>query len=392
MRHIILLLSVAVLNSSITVPLRIANETDFFYPNGTLDAANVRHHIHYFQCHSQQSRRAKSLCRFDAPLHKHSASSIGLFSAYHAATPVGELRIGGQAFNVIFDTIVPVTIVDPRAYHPDESRTALRIEQPRLSLYPTIGERQVSRWRDVTSVGGIQTTTTFDRAEQHIFTSDQTVAMGICAMSRYHTSSGGAYSLIEVLARNSLINQPVFALSLSRLEQTTQTAPNGGTLSLGYHRRRLRFSPLEQDPRYAGLWAISGHLNNIPSTMILASGSPFIILPVRLARSIFGTLGLVVEEHDTTLFAKYVCTSPPDFYITFPAISVRLDRDSVRFDVDEAGLCISSIIGEVQRDIMLGLPFFRSAYVAFDLSGRVGQYGAHGRIGIGLPRTQQWLD
>ena len=105
MLRVILLLSVAVLGFSITVPLRIANETDFFYPNGTLDAARVRHHIHYVQCHYQQSRTARSLCRFDAPSRKRSASSIGLFSAYHSATPVGELRIGGQAFNVIFDTV-----------------------------------------------------------------------------------------------------------------------------------------------------------------------------------------------------------------------------------------------------------------------------------------------
>ncbi|KAL9940966.1 hypothetical protein V8E36_000454 [Tilletia maclaganii] len=385
MLRIILLLSVAVLGFSITVPLRIANETNYFHPNGTLDVANVRRHVHYVQCHCQQSRTAKSLCRFNAPSRKRDVESIELISAYHAATPVGELRIGGHVINVIFDTILPVTIVDPRAYHPGESSTAYRIEQLRLSFYPTIGERQVSRWRDVTSVGRIETTTTFDRAEQPIFTPDQTDAMGICAMSRYHTSSGGAYPLIEVLAQNSLINQPVFALSLSRLEQTT---PNGGTLSLGHHRRRLQFSPLEQNPHYAGLWAIRGHLNDIPSRMVLASGSPFVILPILLARLVFHRLELMVEENDTTLFAKYNCADPPLFYLTFSATSVPLDRDSVRLGVDEAGLCISSIIGAVQDDIMLGLPFFRSAYVAFDLFGRAGGRRAPGRIGIGLPQAQ----
>ena len=105
MLQVILLLSVAVLGSSIIVPLRIANETDYFYPNGTLDAASVRHHIRYVQCHFQQSDIAKSVCRFDTPLPKRAVESIGLFSAYHAATPVGELRIGGQAINVIFDTV-----------------------------------------------------------------------------------------------------------------------------------------------------------------------------------------------------------------------------------------------------------------------------------------------
>ncbi|KAL9937155.1 hypothetical protein V8E36_004390 [Tilletia maclaganii] len=383
MLHIILLLSVAVLGFSITVPLRIANETDFFYPNGTLDAARVRHHIHYVQCHYQQSRTARSLCRFDAPSRKRDFASIGLLSAYHSATPVGELRIGGQAFNVIFDTIVPVTTVDPRAYSPEASRTAHRIEQPRWSLYPTIGERQVSRWSDVTSVGGIQTTTTFDRAEQQLFSSAQTEAMGICAMSRYRPSSEEPYSLIEMLSRNFQLDEPVFALSL-----TPPTIANRGTLSLGHHRTGLRFSPLEQEQRYAGLWAISGRLNGRYSRMVLASGSPFIILPVRLARSIFGTLNLVVEEHGTTLFAKYDCARPPPFYITFPATSVVLDRDSVKCGVDAAGLCYSSIIGAEQNDIMLGLPFFRSAYVAFDLRSRAGRHGDQGRIGIGLPQIQ----
>ncbi|KAL9935185.1 hypothetical protein V8E36_006261 [Tilletia maclaganii] len=105
MLYIILLLSVAVLASSITVPLKIANETGYFYPNGTLDAENIRHHIRYVQCHCQQSRTARSLCRFDAPSRKRATESIGLSSAYDGATPVGELRVGGQTINVFFDTV-----------------------------------------------------------------------------------------------------------------------------------------------------------------------------------------------------------------------------------------------------------------------------------------------
>ncbi|KAL9939472.1 hypothetical protein V8E36_001289 [Tilletia maclaganii] len=115
MLRIILLLCVAVLGSSITVPLtvsgssitvplKIANETVYFYPNGTLDAAKVKHHIHYVQCLRQHARIEHSLACFDASFWKRGFESIKLFSAYHAATPVGELRIGGQAINVIFDT------------------------------------------------------------------------------------------------------------------------------------------------------------------------------------------------------------------------------------------------------------------------------------------------
>ena len=81
MLHIIPLLSVAVLASSITVPLKIGNETDYFYPNGTLDAENLRHHIRYVQCRCQQSRAAKNLCFFDAPLRERAVESIGLSSA-----------------------------------------------------------------------------------------------------------------------------------------------------------------------------------------------------------------------------------------------------------------------------------------------------------------------
>ncbi|KAL9933140.1 hypothetical protein V8E36_007858 [Tilletia maclaganii] len=385
MLQVILLLSVAVLGSSIIVPLRIGNETDFFHPNGTLDAANVRHHIHYIQCHCQQSRTARSLCRFDASLRKRRIESIELFSAYHAATPIGELKVGGQELNVIFDTIVPVTIVDPRAYLPEASLTAQSVEQARWSVLPIMGMSQVSRWRDVTSVGGINTMTTFDRSEQHLITPAQPAAMGICAMSRHHTSFGGPYTLIEVLSQHQLRNKPVFALSFFRLEQTTLTTEHGGLLSLGLHRRGLRFLPLEQDLRYAGLWAISGHLNGIYSRMILASGSPFIVLPVTFARQIFDRPGLVIEQYGSTLIAKYACAHPPLFHITFRAISITLSSDSVRFGAVEAGHCISSIIGAEQDDITLGLPFFRSAYVAFDLSGRAGGSGPPGRVGIGLP-------
>ncbi|KAL9939477.1 hypothetical protein V8E36_001294 [Tilletia maclaganii] len=386
MLQVILLLSVAVLGSSIIVPLRIANETDYFYPNGTLDAASVRHHIRYVQCHFQQSDIAKSVCRFDTPLRKRAVESIGLFSAYHAATPFGELSIGGQAFNVIFDTIVPVTIVDPRAYFPEDSPTAQRIGQARSSLVPIMGMSLVSRWRDVTSVGGTATYTTFDRAEQRMVIPAQPNAMGICAMSRYHPSSGGPYTLIEMLFRDRIIGQPVFAISLGRLEQTAPTIAHRGTLSVGSRRSRVRFVPLEQHPRYDRLWAISGQLNGITSRMILASGSPFIVLPAALARYVFGRLGLVIEEYGSTLIAKYVCAAhPPLFRITFPTTSVTLSSDSVLYGAVEAGFCISSIIGEEQDDITLGLPFFRSAYVSFDLNGLAGGSVSPGRIGIGRP-------
>ncbi|KAL9936978.1 hypothetical protein V8E36_004213 [Tilletia maclaganii] len=422
MLRIILLLCIAVLCSSITVPLKIANETVYFYANGTLDAEKIRHHIHYIQCHYQQSRTARSLCRFDAPLRKRRVESIELFSPSHAATPVGELRVGGQAFNAIFDTvrrlhsqersdsmllidigllhhfapfcelstqltleIVPVTIVDPRAYLPETSPTARRVGEDRLTHIPAGGVSVVSRWRDVMTVGGIETITTLDRGENHMFDPTWNAAMGICAMSRYDSSSGGALSMIEVLTGRQLLDRPVFAFSLSRLGQTTQVTENGGILSLGYHRRSVRFSPLEQDPRYAGLWAISGHLNSISSRMILASGCPFIILPVQLARSIFDAHGLLVEEYGTALIAKYICALPPHFHIRFPAISVTLSMDSIMLGVDENDFCILSIIGAMQVDITLGLPFFRSAYVAFDLIGRAGRYGTPGRVGIGPP-------
>ncbi|KAL9939473.1 hypothetical protein V8E36_001290 [Tilletia maclaganii] len=196
--------------------------------------------------------------------------------------------------------MVSVTIVDPRMYLPEASPTAQRIGQPRLFFLPNTGMSQVSRWRDITTVGGIETYTTFDRAEQRMFTPAQQDAMGICAMSRYHTSSGGVYSLIEVLSRNLLLDRPVFALSLSRPEQTASITEHGGELSLGDHRTRLRYSPLEQDPHYAGLWAVSGTLNGIVSRMILASGSRFITLPVPLARLIFGRLGLMVEKYGSS--------------------------------------------------------------------------------------------
>ncbi|KAL9933860.1 hypothetical protein V8E36_007518 [Tilletia maclaganii] len=376
MLHMILLLSVAVLASSITVPLKIANETGYFYPNGTLDAENIRRHIRYVQCRCQQSRTARSHCRFDAPSRKRATESIGLSSAYYGATPFGELRVGGQPINVFFDTIVPVTIVDPRAYNPQASPTAQRIGQVRLSDVPIMGMSQVSRWYDVTSVGNIEAMTTFDRAEQAMFNPEQTDAMGICAMST------GALSLTEVLFRSFLLDQPVFAFSLSRIGPTADT---GGTLFLGSHRTGLRYVPLEQDLRDAGLWAISGHLNGIYSRMILASGSPLIILPILLAISVFRRLNVVVQRQGPVLIAKYNCAGPPVFLITFRSSYVILSGDSVRYGLDAAGLCISSIVGEEQTYITLGLPFFRSAYVAFDPSGRAPRTGPQGRVGIGVP-------
>ncbi|KAL9935184.1 hypothetical protein V8E36_006260 [Tilletia maclaganii] len=272
--------------------------------------------------------------------------------------------------------IVPVTIVDPRAYNPQASPTAQRIGQVRLSDVSIMGMSQVSRWYDVTSVGNIEAMATFDRAEQAMFNPEQTDAMGICAMSRAPSS------LMGVLSQGVILDAPVFGLSLSRIGRTADT---GGTLSLGWCRRGLRYVPLEQAARYAGLWAIRGDLNGIPWRMILASGSPVIILPIWMVRLIFDDLDVVVQQWDTILIAKYNCARPPVFRFRFRLNFVIISGDSVRFSFDPAGLCISSIIGEAQTDITLGLPFFRSAYVAFDLSGRATRFDPLGRVGIGIP-------
>ncbi|KAL9932821.1 hypothetical protein V8E36_008520 [Tilletia maclaganii] len=391
MLQILLFLSLATLCSSFTVQLRAVNETVFLHPNGTLNVAKALHHIHAGRCKYQQVREDSRLCHLYSSSEKRSTERIDLYSIYDVIAPVGQLSVGGQPFKVIFNTAALVSIVDPRAYSPTASPTAEHIGQSYINTFPGQHVSQVSRWRDFTSIGGIGTAATIDLAWQPIFDSSETEALGVCAMSRGDISSSRPLPVIKEFVRARLLDRPVFAFSLSRLRQP-QTS--GGEITLGSHRRNLRFALLEADPRYAGLWAVSGVFNDFESKMILDSGSSFIVIPAWEATRIFNNLGLVIEQHRSVVMAKYLCKFPPIFQITIGSRQITLSADSVQFGLPEESvhfvqpehqLCILSIVGEQRDDVRLGLPFFRSAHVAFDLEFETRGYGTRGRVGIGLP-------
>ncbi|KAL9938482.1 hypothetical protein V8E36_003105 [Tilletia maclaganii] len=240
----------------------------------------------------------------------------------------------------------------------------------------------MSRWRDFVWIGTLVTKITFDRADIPIFDPTRTDAMGICALSRFDGLDGRPLSVIEELSRARLLDLPVFAFALSRRGQTSH---HGGWLFLGRHRRDVLFSDLDRDPNYAGLWAVRGSFNEIPSTMVFDTVSKLVVLPVHQARFIFTSLALDVEVHDGVLMAKYVCKHPPAFVIAISSSIIYLSGDNVQLNVERPNVCTLSIVGEEQDYITLGLPFFRSAYVEFDLVGHVGDPRRPGRVGIGLP-------
>ncbi|KAL9934859.1 hypothetical protein V8E36_006634 [Tilletia maclaganii] len=381
LQTLLVLSNILALGFAITVTLFASNSSGPFHRNGSLDAAQVTKHVHFIQCRYHRTRREDHLCRFHYGFAKRSRGHLELFQGGYAGTPVGELRFGGQPYLAIFDTAALFSTVDPSAYVPEASPTAEHIEQPYVNTLPDGPMSQLPRWRDVAYVGGIEARVTVSRAQHRIFDPAVTPAMGVCAMSRADGSSGGPRSVIQELVSARLLDRPVFAISLSN----SQAEAGGGILLLGSYRSGLRFVPLDRSPRYTGLWAFSAWIHGIHSTMILDSGSSFIILPIELARTLFHRLWLTVEQHGSTLMASYPCAHPPVFPIATAFRTIILSRESLRFGSDKDGICALSIIGAEQAHTTLGLPFFRSAYVAFDLHGSVPRGNLPGRIGIGYP-------
>ncbi|KAL9932616.1 hypothetical protein V8E36_008733 [Tilletia maclaganii] len=382
MLHILILFSIVVLSSSITVKLRAPNETTYLHHNGTLDTKKLLRHLRYVQCRFQSTQTANHPCIFSSPLQKRVAESTELHWPAHSAAPVGELSIAGRPTLVFFDTAAQFTIFDRRTYTPALSPTAEPIGDPFLATFSDGRQSQMSRWRDFVGIGNLVAKITFDRAQEPMFNPTRTDAMGICALSRFDGLGGRPLSVIEELSRGRLLDLPVFAFALSR---SGQKAPNGGWLFFGFHRRGLRFADLDRDPRYAGLWAVHGSLNGVASTMVLDTVSNLIVLPVRHASDIFARLGLRVVRHNSVLMARYNCNFHPDISIKIATRTIELSRDSVELSADEQNVCTLSIVGQQQDHITLGLPFFRNAYVAFDLVGRVEGSEGPGRIGIGPP-------
>ncbi|KAL9939864.1 hypothetical protein V8E36_001681 [Tilletia maclaganii] len=140
-------------------------------------------------------------------------------------------------------------------------------------------------------------------------------------------NSGTSETPLDILRAARLLDGQIFAFLLAGLGSSTG---DGGKLTIGSYEGRFHYQRVKAN--YPDLWAVKGRINAVESVMVLDSGSIFIVLPIDLARMIFGNLNLPIEAHNDVLMATYPCAHPPLLIIQFGRVAVTLTRDSPEFE------------------------------------------------------------
>ncbi|KAL9934502.1 hypothetical protein V8E36_006958 [Tilletia maclaganii] len=357
------------------IALHQVNTSVLLYPNGTLDYAKVKsqiRHIQHRHCLAQQKHHS---CRWMFPsLYKRHHSQEAMEQSGLAGAPTIQVYIGDQALMLMFDTTAMHTLIEPARYVSGRSTSAENLGYRYFALSPSGRVSEAACWRDTMSIASLSVRSTFFQGQHHILDPSSTAADGVVSFSRHHLLSQNPAPPIYEMHHALLLDRSLFAFSLPH---AARRLPTDGFLTLGAIDRTaftgsLRYSPVEWQARYQNLWAVRGKLNGRERVMIFDTSSPFIVLPIQLARAVFNEQYVEPVLSQGVLFGRYFCRRDPSIRIRIGRASVLIHPISLQFGAEDNGLCALSVVGAEQEDITLGRPFFENAYTVMDLSGRVG--------------------
>ncbi|KAL9933874.1 hypothetical protein V8E36_007532 [Tilletia maclaganii] len=357
------------------IALHQVNTSALLYPNGTLDYAKVKsqiRHIQHRHCLAQQKHHS---CRRMFPsLYKRYHSQEAMEQSGLAGAPTIPVNIGNQALMLMFDTTAMHTLIEPARYISGRSPSAVYLGPRYFTLSPSDRVSEAACWRDIMSIARLSVQSTFFQGQHHILDPSSTAADGVVSFSRHHLLSQNPAPPIYEMHQDLLLDRPLFAFSLPHAARRLLT---DGVLTLGAIDRNaftgsLRYSPVEWQARYQNFWAVRGKLNGRERVMIFDTGSPFIILPIQLARAVFEEQYVQSLLSQGVLFGRYFCRRDPSIRIQIGRASVPIHPISLQVGDEDNGWCDLSVVGAEQEDITLGRPFFENAYTVMDLTGRVG--------------------
>ncbi|KAL9932612.1 hypothetical protein V8E36_008729 [Tilletia maclaganii] len=357
------------------IALHQVNTSASLYPNGTLDYAKVRSQIRHIQHRHCLAQQKHCFCRrmFPSLYKRHNGQEamepIGLGGA-----PTIPVYIGDQALMLMLETTAMHTLIEPASYFPGLSPSAEYLGASYFGLSPSGRGSEAACWRDTISFAGLSIQSTFFQGQNRIFDPSLTAADGVVSFSRHDSSSQNAPPPIYEMQESLLLDRPLFAFSLPH---AARRLPTDGRLTVGAIDRSaysdsLRYSSVESQPPYQNLWAVRGAINGRESMMVLDTGSPFIILPMQIARSVYDQSYIQSEHAEGVLVGRYLCRNSPRIRIRIGRASVPIHHSSLQFGTEDNGWCAFTVVGAEQDDITLGRPFFENAYTVMDLRGRVG--------------------
>ncbi|KAL9939874.1 hypothetical protein V8E36_001691 [Tilletia maclaganii] len=368
--------------AGLTVPLQLQNQSFFFHANGSIDMVRLQLHSRLGRCRHrafQDTAPQDTMCRSSPRINqrRYPPGHIPLQWDILSSAPVGTISFGRQPFNVLFDTSARLSVVDPAAYQPSMSDSSFPLASSYSCHLPDGRTTEVQRWSDVVSLGGFEILSTIGRARDSIFAPTQTIAQGLCALSRHEPTSRWPLPVIYEMKHARVLPRAIFAFSLSGHGTMRATGPElniGYTSDRAYRPGTLLYTEADLQQQYSGLWVVQGSLNALASALIFDTGRQFIFVPLQIAQSLFTVLGLRHAFWAGFMVAKYQCSQPPSLVFRIGRSRVTLTQESLLFGEPDHDECTLSVIGEPRDDINLGQPFFSSAYVVFDTigSGRVG--------------------
>ncbi|KAL9939875.1 hypothetical protein V8E36_001692 [Tilletia maclaganii] len=375
----------------IPIPLERPQQDPFLHKNGTLDIHALEYHM------LGHSLMLDWLCARDredgitlAPVMNGSSFRRKLssreFAVLHTIShpgylPTGVITVGSQTISAIFSTSTSNFLVDSSAYSPHRSQShpSLTGSNFVIDMTPYYGVTGVVV-RDRVVIAGISgVEITFGLANQPLFPRTSQ-AQAVCGMSMPGSGSVGNLPFFYEMLAQGAVSEPVYAMRLSRR--------GIGAIYLGGYDEELVWGQVLWMPMAStvGRWIFPGKVQGISAIFSLDSAARFMVMPYNLAQEVFSRLELETRTHHhdhlgTILLASYSCEDPPVFVLQIAGRVINLSPEALNVGLDPVdGRCYLSVYGSqsLEHHVTLGLPFFESTFVVFDVAIR--------RVGFADPR------
>uniref|UniRef100_A0A1D1Z659 Aspartic-type endopeptidase ctsD n=1 Tax=Anthurium amnicola TaxID=1678845 RepID=A0A1D1Z659_9ARAE len=297
----------------------------------------------------------------------------------------GPISVGGQTFNVIFDTgssdlWVPgpkckdVACTQHTVFDPTKSKTFSTDNQPFSIQYGTGSVSGTIATEDV-SIAGLpikQQTFGLTTTESQEFAGSE--FDGILGMALDQLSSQGAVTPFSSLVKQGVVQQPLFGFFLGREKDNTQGQLTLGGTDNSLFKGDISFNKLVSNQ---GFWeiamddaAVDGKpLGFQKKTAIIDTGTTLLIAPPADAAAIHAQIPGSQQDGDN--FAV-PCDTKSIVALTFGGKNFEIStKDLARIPIPgQSNLCVSGISGGViggPDQWLVGDTFLKNVYSVFDV-------------------------
>ena len=299
--------------------------------------------------------------------------SVELTDVEHEQLWTGKITVGGQSFQIDFDTGSADLIVNPGGYNPDKSKSAHNTGQHFRSSYADGTTSTGNIYQDEFQIAGLTAQKVPVGHSVKTFVENEQGNQGIAGLSFNSISSFPkqySKSFFYALREQKAISQGVVQFNIK--------AGQGSQMYIGGQDQ----SKISGDVAWAsvdpskGFWSTEGQINGKKINAIVDTGSTIISAPTDQVRELFSSLhGVQAFQQEGSYFGAYDCNQNIKLTFTFANKQFTLPKKLTSFGQSN-GKCVLPISGldQIPMDAwIIGDVFFQTATVIFDADkNRIG--------------------